>query len=93
MKCATSAEEYVQSVGGTLHCGSFPNSSKVSSARLMTPSGDNNGFHNQTNVQTVNKVQNFWLHRGFFVILQPITGQKRSVLSPIGHYAYQSKSE
>ena len=46
--CNVGWSECVRSGGGTLHCGYSPNSPKVSSACLMTPSGGNNGFHNET---------------------------------------------
>ena len=49
MKCVSSAEADVSDqAGGTLHCGYFPDSPNVSSARLLTASGCNNRFHNQT---------------------------------------------
>ena len=49
MKCATSAEANVFGQAVVLCIAvNCPNSPKVSSARLMTPSGGNNGFHNET---------------------------------------------
>ena len=49
MKCASSAEaNQVRPDGGTLHCGYSPDSPNVSSARLMTFSGGDNGFHNES---------------------------------------------
>lgn len=40
--------ERVRSDGGTLNCGYSPDSTKISSARLMTASGGNTRFRNQT---------------------------------------------
>lgn len=40
--------ERVRSDGGTLNCGYSPDSTKMSSARLMTASGGNTRFRNQT---------------------------------------------